>query len=740
MRRTARSPGFSVHAAVVAALALVLVPRITEAALSPEDRVYADFLIKELRYYDTALRWLEGLEKGGRLDQATQADIASMRIEVLKGQGRSEEALEAVAEFQRKFPNDPRASVGDLHGIAEAMRKVLELFDRSNVEGDAAKSAALRAEGAKTFEEEVSKPLEALIADLQKRVEESRAKPSEKEKRAPAARGAGSPRASVLMQSLHYSELVRLQFHLAYARKLAEGSPERTAVLQKGFKLAQDFVQNRYEFPVMQYEAQLNLGAVAHELGRHDFAEEELSVLYELTPPFAPPYTKELVDSFKSIRLQAILFGARAKSAGRNYQRAVEIIEANFVKRRKDDFDLIDAENDPAHKTYAVLVRLEHAIALAGSGSPQRAFNVIDKVIEKPGQPMALVTDARKALGKIALMGGVRLRGKDYYQAGIGLKSERNWGAALETFQQALGSLNPRDLKEKAEMAPLCLNEIGEINFLLERYTESALAYQEVFSYFSDAPQDLLSKVATNFLAATTRAIKAGGGTAHTGLTMLKEEATKESERYSSGFQIYESMVFDAKNLELEGKYAKAREKYLEIARELKGQKVPFYWFAQASAWSCVYYQWDQADPAGKKALLSEIAAARAALPEVIEKGLGEKDRRGAAKASLILGLIHYQHGEWQDASRVLRVFAGVLADEPTFRCTGLGSLILAQVKTRELKEAARNLKSLYADCKQAAVVATAALAIADAFEEAGKLKEAALYGLFYARHPASRS
>ena len=37
------------------------------------------------------------------------------------------------------------------------------------------------------------------------------------------------------------------------------------------------------------------------------------------------------------------------------------------------------------------------------------------------------------------------------------------------------------------------------------------------------------------------------------------------------------------------------------------GEKVPFYWRAQASAWLCVYKMWDKADPDGTKTLESEL-------------------------------------------------------------------------------------------------------------------------------------
>ena len=85
------------------------------------------------------------------------------------------------------------------------------------------------------------------------------------------------------------------------------------------------------------------------------------------------------------------------------------------------------------------------------------------------------MTDARKALGRLSSRGIVKLRGVDYYQAGVGLKADFRFEDAIDTFQLALASLSPKDIKEMNEVAPLCLNEIGEVNYRLERYVESTV-------------------------------------------------------------------------------------------------------------------------------------------------------------------------------------------------------------------------------------------------------------------------
>ncbi len=699
-------------------------------ALSPEDQAFAGFLIKELRYFDTAQRWLTSIEKQGRLDPRDHADISSYRIDILQAQGKKADAEAAIAEHKKKFPSHWRTSVGSLEIINNAVNEVLSLYDKSAAQSDRAKAEGYRAQAVKTWLERVEKPLESLIAELDGRVKAL--KPDDK----------AYDRA---VQARDQAELSRVKGCLVYARKLAAGSPERKIYLEAGLRLADEFVENRADYPVMQYEGQLHRGFFAYELGDLDQAEERLGVLYDIAPPFEPPYAKPLVDAFKGIRLQAILFGARCLIQSKSYKKAADTIEHHFLKPTKDAFDLSKTEDDPGLRRFAVLVRLEYGVALAGNGKAQPGLEEIQKVIARfrddPGpEAQGFVTDGRKAFGRVATMGKVALRAKDYYEAAIGLKSELKLEEAIDAFQTALSSLNPRNVKERNVLAPLCLNEIGEISFLLGRHAEAAVAYAEVVEYFPEAEGDLISKVAQNYLAAVTKAIDStGGGSSHAGLAKLREQATAFYDRKGEGLGSVQAIMVEARKLEEAAKFDEAREKYLEVPEALKMQKVPFYWRAQASAWGCLFRKWERADDAGRKELEDEIAAMIEALSKIVPQAILDEDKAGAATAALTLGQVHYHEEEWGKAVEALKPFDGELASEAYFRCPGLGYLVLAEVRTGALKEAKGRFLRLRKDCKDEPVVAYAAAALADGFETAGDAKSAAVMELIYLSHPSSK-
>lgn len=715
-------------------------------AITPEDedRAFIDFLVKELHYYDTALRYIDSLLKRGNLQPRFEADLFLQKIDCLKNLGKTSEANALATQFKQRFPQHARASLGNLEKIGEALGRVIEVYDQAVLQPDKKKAAALRAEGASLFLAEVEKPLDALIADLRKKAEPPRAA-EDKAKKKP--RGAPSEAEQNLLRSRNQVELARVKIFLVYARKVPLDDPARKARLEKGLALADEFVNKRFEFPVMQYEGQLQKGLYQFELGLFNDAEESLGVLYSIEPAGEKPYPKPVVAAFKTLRLQAILFAGKAMNAFKNYQRAVQIIEQNYAKARKDEFDLTKSEDDPDLRKFAVLVRLEYGIALAGSGQAQAGLGQIRDIITKykasgaGGAAQAFVTDARKALGRIAITGAATLQGKDYYEAAIGLKSELKLEDAVLAFQMALSRLNPRNAAEMNATAPRCLNEIGEINYLLGRFGESAVAYEEACRYFPQAEGDLLAKVAQNFLAASTRAIKATeGGLTHSGLVKLKEEAAKFSDQHGGGVGIAETMRFDARYLEDEGKYDAARKKYLEIPAKVKDQQVPFYLWAQAKAAECLYRQWDQAEPEGKKPLEKGLLQAIKELKSIVTKALKEKNKPALAAAALPLGQIHYQREEWPQAVKTLRVFAVELAGEPLYKCMGLGSLILSELRAEERDQAAAHYQTLEGECKDDPIVASSASAIADAYEAAGDAVNAARFILEYARHPASKA
>ncbi len=699
------------------------------AALSPEDQAFATYLIKELKYHDTAEKWFRFLEKQSRLEQRDQADIARWRIDVLQMQGKKAEVEKAIAEFKRRFPADPRASIGNLDVISQNLSDVLAKLDKAAAEVEGTKAQKLRADAARVFTEQVAGPADVLCNDLNEKIR--KLKPEDK------AHG-------VAVKSRDQAELSRIKAYFLYSKKLLPEAPERQKLLKKGLFLAEAFVEERGEYPVMAYEAQLQRGNIFFELQDYAGAEDAFSILYSIEPPFDPPYTKLLVSAIKGIRLQAILYGSRCAIAAGESEKARKSIEESLLKPTKDVFDLSKSESDLELRKYAILVRLEYGVALAGSGQFSRGLEQIQGVIQRfredpSPQAQAFVIDARKAFGRVITMGKVQLRAQDYYEAALGLKSELRLDPALETFQAALDALNPRDLHERKTLAPLCLNEIGEIHYRQGHPAEAALAYAEIVNYFPDAPGDLVAKVAQNYLAAISKAVDSTkGGSAHAGFARLREEASAFYDKRGEGLGGLQAIMVEARKLEEQKKFEEARRRYLDVPQELKKQEVPFYWRAQASAWATVFHQWENARDDARTQLASEVAEMVKALEKIVPRALEKEDLPGAALAALTLGQLHYLREEFDKAVEALKPFGTELESETYYRCPGLGYLVLSLVRMSDCNNARENFLKLEEYCKVEMVVAITSQQLADCFEAVGDAKQAAFFAQVHIEHPAA--
>jgi hypothetical protein len=712
-----------------------------------EDHIFADFLIRELRYHDTALRWLQE-ERKKTSDKKALAEIDSYIILCYQGQkGKEAEAERAIADFKKNYPDHVRSAGGDLESLVGEVAKVVDLLEKALRQADEKKAAELTAEALRIFDANVDRPLEASIKDFEDQI--SAAKKAEQKKgrekeKAPSGPKKTDEKLSNLLLSRDKAELARIKIHLSVARKLPASHARRAELLEKGRGLARSFVDERFEFFVMQYDAQLQVGIYSFEMGKHAEAMQELKILFDAEPPVAPPFSEDMVAVFKDFRLQSMLFAARALTASKQADQAAEVIRKHVLTATPGQFDLSKAEDDPRLKQLAVLVRLEHGIALAASGKGRQGLDVIQGVIakySKLGQAgEAFVTDARKALGRIAGLGGVTLRAQDYYQAAVGLKSELRIEESLEMFKTALASLNPRNAKEMGELAPLCLNEIGELYFFfLKSPLEAALAYEELSRHHFPKEGELATRVARNFLASIRRAIDATPGAAtHAGLNRVKEAAEARSRGLDEGFDVYLSMMADAARLEEQGKFREARQKYLEVPKMAKERKVPFYWRAQASRWKCVVAEYEAAKE--KERLEPDLAKASGELEKIIPLALADQDLTGAALASLTLGQIHFQAGKHGEAAAALAHFRKDLAEEPLYRCFGLGYLVLAETRVDDCAQAESDFEILHGgDCAKEALVAPVALDLSDCFERAGDAAKAGRYMLVYAEHPASK-
>lgn len=713
--------------ALCALVLAALLPR-PGYGLSVEDQRFARYLIDELRYFDTARRWLNGLKAKGGLSDFARAEIDSRLIDILQAEGKQDEALKALERFKKNHPAHPRASLGSLEVIGASFGNVVLNLEKATIESDQKKAVELRSEASTVFENEVMKRLGFLIASLEKEVKDGK---DESKKRL-----------------LYQAELSRIKLLLNYAKLLPDGSKERKTALEEGLKHATRFVDVRYEFYVMQYDAQIQKGLFLLELGRHDEAGEELSLLYDIGPPVDPDkngrHPEALVRAFKTIRLQAILFGARALNAAGRYDDAIREIRNNVLRATADplSINIKATQKDTVLAKFAMLARLEYGIALAGSGDAQKGLDEVHGVIEGTDD-QGLVNDARAALGRIASSKTVALTGRDYYQAGIGLKGALKFNAARATFSTALTTLAAKDVPE---YAPLCLKEIGEISFIQGRFVESALAYEDLVTLFP--AHELARKGAQNFLAAITKAQERPGGTAHAGLARLRALADRKSDELSPGqLSKFQALMVDGRRLEEEGKFAEAREKYLQVPKESETEegkppeKVPFYWRAQASVWSTWAREWEQAKGEEKEKFAPKLDEGVVALGTILKGALADGERVGAELAVLTLGQIHNGRGEWQESVAALKMYLGELQEDTVFRCSALYYLVDAATNADEdtlAVEAYRALGKACTDASEGLLVSRGAFFLAEYFTAKGKNKRAGVFMYEYVNHPST--
>ena len=734
--------------AVVASLVLLgsLVLPSTEllAAWTAEDDAFADYLIGDLEYLDTATRWLD--EKAGEagVDKRAAAEIESRRLDIYQSKGDHVAFSKLLDEFKRRFPEHRRSRSGGLEQAGQLLSDVLtELENAVLASADVAEKKRQAARQA--FYGEVVPALEQLIEDFGQQLK------SGKE----AAR-------DTLIQTIDQTELARVNFFLLFARPWPSASPERQKALERGLELAEAFVDKGTPYFGMEYSCQLQRGVISYELGRYLDAEGHLEVLYGIEPPIPKPHPDALVAAFKDLRLQALLFGTRSLNSGAQYREARRVLDRYFFGETSKGgaapsyADLretvaswssgkgvsVQAASDL--KKFAVLTCLEYGIAIIGSGQVEDGLNLIQGVIGEysdsdGAQGKAFVVDAQKALGRIALINGVDLRGQDYYQAALGLKSDHRYTEALTAFQTALAALGSSDPKE---MGALCLNEIGEMLFLLDRYAESAVAYAELFDAFDFVVEStpIAARAAQNFLAAVNKTIDTtADGSDHTELQRLFEDATRRSEQHSGkGLSPLQAQMSAAGRLAGEGRFEEAREIYLAIPKKLEqrdggSSDVPFYWRAQAQAEEMVFdaqrsAELDGDDPSAMDALIPRLEKiARLALKD------GQLD--GAARASLVLAQIFSSREDWAAVERSLTIFESELAHSASLDvCSGMGLLVIAEARQGRCAQARKGFAKLVKNqtCRALPVVGVAALDLADCFDTAGAPFEAARYTLIY--------
>lgn len=680
--------------------------------MSDEDRRFVSYLVDRLRYFDTARRYLDHLESE-RPDRRELATIDQFRIDILRAEGRNDDALEALEEYKKKYPDDPRAALASLEALGATFEKVTKAIEAALVAGNPSEREQRLRAAITLFQDTVRAPLDAMIT------------------------GFGEPTDDATRERRNRAELARIRFLLLFANVLPEEREERRRALEEGLAFATSFVETRAYFPIMQYEALVQKGIFLLELERFSEAASELSVLYDVVPNVRPPYPPVLIGAIKDLRLKAILFGVRGHNGAGEYNLALQVINRYLRNANpRDPFSLSGAEEDPAFRRYIILLRLEEGIALAGAGQVEDGLGRIHKVIEEQsgrgedGAPF--VIDARVALGKIADAGGIVLSGRDYFEIGFGKLSESRGKptlleGALLAFQRALTTLTPRDV---AEYAPRCLDEIGQIHHMLGRELEAAIAFREIAVRFPTTED--VGKAAKYYLASINSVRNTRTNQGALGEMFAEAQQLVELHGGGEGFPDLQARMAEAQRARVDGRFEDAKKIYAEIPRERDGKKVPFYWRARFSALWIPVLEWESSqNEAAKEAFPEAIAGIEANLPTAI----AEKDLLGAAVGAFALGQMHYHLGNYAESVAALKVFLGELAEDTYVRCEALGYLVTSAVEGNDESAAIEAFRALSADCPDHIARGYAALTLSDHFSGLSgptAQKKAAAYMLVY--------
>ncbi len=697
-----------------------------------EDEQFADALIKDLRYFDTARRWLQGLKKRRGAKENMLADVDSRMLDILQAEGKRKEYDKAVEAFKKAYPWHPRASLGSLELIGGRLGAIIDALDKAKRETDEKKAAEQRAGAKKRFVDEVEKPFDALIESLGKATSSDGGKTEIPEK----------------VRQRNHAELTRIRVYRVYAEALAEDDADRKRYLEKGLKLVDVYVDERYDFYIMQFDAQVEKGLFLLALERYEEAASELDLILEAEPPTRGPYPAPLAKEFHKLRLKAALFSARALNAAKRSDKAAQLLKYNIFRRPRVqlDVDIDKVETDVDLRQFAVLTRLEYGIALAASGDPKAGMAQIHAVISKyegsdDPKAKAFVIDARSAMGRIWSSGNVQLAGMDYYQVGIGLKAALQFEDALEAFQKALATLTPREL---AKNAPLVLNEMGEVCFYLERFDEAALAYDELTRYYRGAAN--YKKGANNFPGMVAKAKQELGAasTTHVGFKELTERADKVLEAAGGRSDIRRSRLFnEGAQREEQGDWAGARSVYEQIEKEEDDPAaLADFYRARALIGSTYLREWQRVTREDRKAKLREefpkvIAELEANLPDALK--IADKGT-GAAVTALTLGELYFNTGEHDKAVAALKHFTEELANDQFYRCSGLGYLIVNAVRAGQVEGAPAWFSELVKSCSDDPAVPAAAWELSEDAGGRGDSKRAAFYMLQYADHPNTKA
>jgi len=721
------------------------------AQLPSREERFIRTLVNEYRVLDIAEHYCrERLKSAGdRLERASLEWILEADIPRARGDIKTFE--KAILELAKKYPDHPRAGRSRLDFMKSQIDRLTGMWEDALVEADLNKRKELLQKVVDEFEKKVRPGFEELIKNLNASVKAAEEKGEIDEM--------GMLKDADLALLRNESEFFWILALHRYARFLnVEGfKKKREKVLGEALKLAGRFVEDRTEFYVLRYLAQIQRGLCLLELGRYAEAADAFEALF-MAPVLTPrsAWDRQLIERICDIRLQAYVYAMRAYNQAGKYAMAVKRSERLFAGQ-PPPFNLVaEGPKVPSLRRWWVEAQLEAGVALAGVGRPvegaKRIRSVIDKYRMKKGdrEATAFVQKARSALARMVRVAGPIFDPATILEAGRGVKGDLDWVGARRIFEIGIGSL--RTPEEVVEYAPEFLGEIAECSHLAGQLREALVASLTALRHFAeDIKEARLRERLANFALAAAEGLKAKENNA--ALDHFYNESVDLFRKYGRPDERLLQQLSSAVDLKSRNKFEEARKAFLAIEATFEhgGEMRPFrsYWRARAEAADCLYRIYLEEAKKGK-ADPKKRAQAEKELKEVLSESLKAKPLQldGAAAAVYYLSEIYLEEGseDLKAALSVLKLFddkldrkreKGALDAFQEYREGALKNYVIVLAKLDRKKEAYRRFLSLKKEFPAAVDWAIAAYELFFYYQVREEHCTAAAYGNAYLSHPA---
>jgi tetratricopeptide (TPR) repeat protein len=646
-----------------------------------------------------------------------KADIEFYRCDALNAMGKKDEYKKLIAELQKKYPNHPRASDVKADLVFNAMADLARRWTAAKDEADATKRGAII--------KKIQGEYKVAIKDFKKLVVDSNKtcktidEEEEMKKKYTDANVAKLRRRDTF--ELKYGELIYA------ASKTYAAGPDRSSLLDKAFKIIDDFTLDRgenYSFDLLA-NAYKTKGLILLDQGKAKDAVLEFEGLKEYVAPIRVNNKKvmaQIKEFEKSIRISGYRLYAKACSKSGDHEDAIKAFE-----------DLEKKFPGYERTREGLLAMFELTKCLAGAGRTTEALEKIFPIVIDPKSIVVegisaenLKIEACKALAGISdAAGGEIFPAAVQFQVGLGYKIRGDDEAAIVGYKGVLTAAITAD--DRKEWVPKAVQEMGILLYYQGRYLEAVLAYRALFTEFPTHPKasDAIKFART----AMNKALKVyGEDELKPGpLMALKKELDKALVNLGGGLAGATVILKEAAKLQIARRYKQAAMKYLEVPETSKikdkdtGKEetivVPFYPNAVANAGYCYFKNYEAKGDKG------DLALATKHLQTAIDFAKKLKDNKSFALASYYLGVLHNFKKEFKKAADFLRVFDDRFKNMSNFKVRARGQQVTAFLALDKPTEAEARYQIVRED--PAAGVTIMALDLADYYaRKSGKAQE----------------